>query len=148
MDEPRVFNPRQLLFQEVFVGTFIYVAVLGFVDDYTSLVDTRSFRFLFGAAIVLEALTVLTFKAKDVIVGRLRGRGTRRATALMGLGVWFVMFSSKFVFVWSIDLVFRDDVTIDGFVGVLAVVIPVTVVHRLAEWMFVSLGRSATGGTP
>jgi len=84
---------------------------------------------------------MLTFAAKDAVIGALRHIGTRRATALMAFGVWFVMFASKFVFTWAIDLVFGDAVDIDGFVGVLAVAVPVTVVHRLVVWAFVRLGE-------
>jgi hypothetical protein len=81
---------------------------------------------------------------KDAIVGRLRHRGTRRATALMAFGVWFVMFASKFVFIWAIDVLFGDEVNIDGFFGIFAVALVVTVMHRLADWVFVRLGASST----
>jgi hypothetical protein len=146
VDEPRSFNSRQLLFKELFVGTLIYTVVLGFFDDDTSIVEATSFRYIFLAAIVLEVLTCLVLAAKDTIVGRLRHRGTRRATLLMAFGVWFVMFSSKFVFIEAIDLVFGDDVNIDGFLGVFAVAIVVTVAHRLADLVFIRLGTATPGG--
>ena len=34
----------------------------------------------------------------------------------MAFGVWFVMLSSKFVFIWAIDIVFGDDVKPTVFV--------------------------------
>lgn len=140
INEPRSFTPGQLLFKELFVGTLIYAVVLGFFDDYTSMVEATSFSYVFLAAIVLEALTCGAFALKDTIVGRLRHRNTRGAIALMAVGVWFVMFASKFVFIWAIDLVFGDDVDINGFFGILTVALVVTVVHRLADWVFVRLG--------
>jgi hypothetical protein len=142
MSEPRSFSSRQLLFKELFVGTLIYAVVLGFFDDYTSIVEARSFSYVFFAAILLEVLTLGAVAVKDVIVGKLRERDFRGATVLMALGVWFVLFASKFVFIWAIDLVFGDDVDINGFFGILAVALTATVVHRLANWMFVRLGRS------
>jgi hypothetical protein len=60
----------------------------------------------------------------------------------MALGVWFVMFSSKFVFIWAIDLVFGDDVDINGFFGIFAVALVVTIVHRLADQVFARLGSA------
>ena len=39
MNESRSFSPRQLLFKELFVGTLVYAIVLGFFDDYTSIVE-------------------------------------------------------------------------------------------------------------
>ena len=140
MDETAVFSARQLLFKELFVGTLIYAVVLGFFDDYTSIVEARSFSYVFLAAIMLEVLTCGAFAVKDAIVGRLRHRGSRGALALMALGVWFVMFTSKFVFIWAIDLVFGDDVDINGFFGIFAVALVVTVVHRLADQVFARLG--------
>jgi hypothetical protein len=142
MNEPRSFSSRQLLFKELFVGTLIYATVLGFFDDYTSIVEATSFSYNFLAAVVLEVLTCAAVAVKDAIVGHLRHRGTRRATAVMAVGVWFVLFSSKFVFIWAIDLAFGDDVNINGFFGILAVAFVVTVVHRSADIVFVRLGAA------
>ena len=59
----------------------------------------------------------------------------------MAFGVWFVMFASKFVFIWAIDVVFGDDVNVNGFFGIFVVALVVTVMHRLADWVFIRLGR-------
>ena len=140
MSEERAFTAPQLLFKELFVGTLIYAVVLGFFDDYTSIVEARSFSYIFMAAIVLEVLTCGAFVVKNAIVRNLRHRESRMSTALMAFGVWFVMFSSKFVFIWAIDVVFGDDVNINGFFGIFIVALVVTVMHRLADWVFIRLG--------
>ena len=144
MDDARSFSSRQLLFKELFVGTLIYAVALGFFDDYTSIVEARSFTYVFLAAIVLQVLTYGALALKDAIVARLRHRGSRGAMALMAFGVWFVMFASKFVFIWAIDLVFGDDVNIDGFVGIFVIALVVTLVHRLADRVFIRLGDTRT----
>lgn len=148
MNEPRSLTSQQLIFKELFVGTLIYSVVLGFFDDHTSIVEAQSYTYVFLAAIVLEVLTCAAFAVKDAIVGHLQHRDSRGSTALMALGVWFVMFASKFVFVWAIDLVFGDAVNINGFLGIFVVVLVVTVVHRLAEWVFMRLGRSSMPDAP
>lgn len=142
IDEQRSFNSRQLFFKELFVGTLIYAVVLGFFDDYTSIVEARSFSYIFMAAIVLELLTCGVFAVKNAIVGHLRHRESRASTVLMAFGVWLVLFSSKFVFIWAIDVAFGDDVNINGFFGIFVVALVVTVMHRLADWVFIRLGRS------
>ena len=43
--------------------------MLGFFDDYTSIVEARSFSYVFMAAIVLEVLTCGAFAVKDAIIG-------------------------------------------------------------------------------
>jgi hypothetical protein len=125
-------TPGQQLYREFVLGTLLYSVVVGFFDAYTSIVDVRSYSSLFVASIVLELLTVGAFWIKDLIVGALRHRQRARAKAFMGFGVWFVMFSSKFVFIWVIDSLFGDDVNVNGFFGILVVVASVTVLHRLA----------------
>lgn len=144
VNQPGAFTSRQLLFKELFVGTLIYAVVLGFFDDYTSIVEATSYSYVFSAAVVLEVLTCAAFAAKDAIVGHFRHHDARGSVAVMAFGVWFVMFSSKFVFIWAIDLVFGDAVDINGFFGIFAVALVVTVVHRVADWVFVRLGSSPT----
>jgi hypothetical protein len=144
VNERRSFNSQQLLFKELFVGTLIYAVVLGFFDDHTSIVEAQSYTHVFLAAIVLEVLTCAALAVKDAIIGRLRHRDASGTIALMVFGVWFVMFTSKFVFIWAIDLVFGDAVDINGFFGIFVVALVVTVVHRLADWVFVRLGRPPT----
>jgi hypothetical protein len=145
---PAAGTPGQRLYRELLVGSLIYSVVLGFFDAYTSIVYARSYSSLFYASIVLELLTVGAFKVKDQIVGRLRHREGARARALMGLGVWFVMFSSKFVFIWVIDLLFGDDVSVNGFFGILVVVACVTVLHRLVGLVDSKLGAPGAAGAP
>lgn len=142
MNGQRSFSARQLLFKELFVGTLIYAVVLGFFDEYTSIVEARSFSYVFMAAIVLELLTCGAFAIKDAIVRNLRHRESRSSTVLMALGVWFVMFASKFVFILAIDVVFGDDVNVNGFFGIFVIALVVTVTHRFADLVFIRLGRS------
>ena len=148
MNERRSLTSQQLIFKELFVGTLIYSVVLGFFDDHTSIVEARSYTFVFLAAIVLEVLTRAAFAVKDAVIVYSRHRDSRGSTALMVFGVWFVMFASKFVFVWAIDLVFGDAVNINGFLGIFVVVLVVTVVRRLADWLFIRLGRSSMPDAP
>jgi len=135
-----VATPRQRLYRELLIGSLIYSVVLGLFDSYSTIVDTRSYSSLLGASVVLELLTVGAFKIKDQIIGSLRHREGARYKAAMALGVWFVMFSSKFVFIWVIDIVFGDDVNVNGFFGILLVVACVTMLHQFAAWIDVQLG--------
>lgn len=139
-ERTRHFTSQQLLFKEMFVGTLIYAVVLGFFNDYTVIVDARSFSTIVGAAIVLELLTCLAFALKKRIIALLKGRPGTLSKIAMFFCVWFVMFISKFVFIWAIDVVFGNDITIHGFFGILLVVAAVTIVHKLADVVFIRLG--------
>jgi hypothetical protein len=134
------FSRHQLLFQEIFIGTLIYATVLGFFNDYTSFVSAKSFSTIFLAAVVLEVLTYLTFQLKKQIIGWLKDRQGVAYRALMFFCVWLVMFLSKFVFIWALDIVLGSYLTINGFVGILLIIVCVTVIHKLAYVVFKKLG--------
>lgn len=144
MPSKKSLTSNQLLFKELFVGTLIYAVVLGFFNDYTDIVEAKSFSILFLAAIILQVLTYLTFLLKGSIIGWLKHRKGLAYSVLMFFAVWLVMFLSKFVFVGAIDLVFGDDMNIYGFFGILLVVLSVTALHKLADYIFKKLGNSET----
>lgn len=58
---------------------------------------------------------------------------------LMFLSVWLIMLVSKFVFIEVIDLLFGDYVNINGFFGILIVVVCVTAIHKIADYIFIKL---------
>jgi hypothetical protein len=136
-------TPAQGLYRQILLGSLIYSVVLGFLDAYTSIVTVSSYSRLFAASIVLEVLTIGAMAIKDQIIGSLRHRTRPRARILMVFGVWFVLFSSKFVFVWVIDAIFGDDVNVQGFFGILLVVAGVTILQRLAGLVDQALGGRA-----
>ncbi|NCU37815.1 hypothetical protein EOL96_02015 [Candidatus Saccharibacteria bacterium] len=135
----RAFSNKQLLFKELFVGTLIYVVVLGFLNDYSSIVYVDSFSTMFLASIVLQILTYFTFLLKGKIVAWLLPRPGKLYKALLFFSVWFVMFVSKFVFIWAIDIIFDDYIQINGFFGVLLVVLSVTLIHKTTDKIFIAL---------
>ncbi len=134
------FNSRQLIFKELFVGTLIYAVVLAFFNDYSNVVYARSFSTIFLAAVVLEVLTYLAFQLKGGIVRWLKYREGNLYRALMIFCIWLVMFSSKFVFIWVIDIIFGSAITISGFFSILFLVVCVTLLHKVADYVFMKLG--------
>ena len=137
----KIFNSRQMHFKELFVGTLIYAVVLGFFNDYTSIVYAKSFSTIFYSAVVLEILTYLAFLLKGKIVTWLKNRQGLIYRVLMFFCVWLIMFVSKFVFIWVIDTIFGNNINIHGFFGILLIVLCVTIIHKLANKVFISLGE-------
>ena len=135
-----VFNARQLLFEELFVGTLIYAAALGFFNDYTHIVEADSFSTIFMASFVLQVLTYYTFALKRRVLDVIKDRTGALYSFLRFFSVWLIMFLSKFVFVWVVDLIFGVTINIDGFFGILAVVATVTIASKLKDFVFHKLG--------
>jgi len=136
----KVFNSKQLLFKELFIGTLIYAVVFGFANDYTSMVYAKSFSTIFLAAIVLQILTYGAFFLKGKIIEWLKDRQGIMYKILMFFFVWLVMFLSKFVFIWAIDTTFGNNMNINGFFSILILVLTVTIFHKLANRVFIKLG--------
>lgn len=134
------FSQNQLIFKELFIGTLIYVMVLGFLNDYTSIVYAKSFSTIFFASILLQVLTSITFIFKRYIVKYLKPKTGTLAKIGMFFSVWFIMFISKFVFIGALNVVFGDYITVYGFFGILLVVLLVTCIHKLADALFLMLG--------
>lgn len=134
------FTSKQLLFQEIFIGTLIYTVILGLFNDYTSIVYAKSFSTILFSATILELLTYLAFLLKKKKIAKLKDRTGLLNKVIMFFCVWFIMFSSKFIFVWALDLIIGSHININGFFGILAVVLGVTITQKLAYRIFNKLG--------
>jgi hypothetical protein len=117
------------------LGTLLYAVVLGFFNDYTSYLYTASFSITFLAAFVMQVLTFLTFALKDRVVRWFKGRDGRFSKIGLVLGVWLIMFLSKFVFLEVIDFIFGYTVDISGFVGLVLIVVCLTIAQQLIEYI-------------
>ena len=90
------------------LGTLIYSVVLGFFNDYTSILHTGSYSMTFAVAVVMQSLTYATLLLKDKDGGAGSGaEGRAAAEAAMLFSVWLIMFLSKFVFLGAIAVHLR-----------------------------------------
>src|SRR6478736_9356094 len=126
-------NSRQRLYRKMVVGILLYSVVLGFFNDYTTILQTRSYSVTFAVAIVMQLLTYLTFALKDRTVRWFRRRGGPQHKVGIVISVWLIMFLSKFVFLGVISVIFRDAVHISGFVGLMLIIISMTIAQKLVD---------------
>lgn len=124
-------SKKQELYRSMLVGVLIYSVVLGFYNDYTDILDTGTYSTTFALALLLQILTYATFRVKDWVVARAKAVGGSNQRVYVVGGVWAVMFISKFVFLGIISIVFRDNVYISGFIGLLLIIITMTVLDYL-----------------
>lgn len=132
-------NQKQIIFREMVLGTLVYAVVLGFFNDYTSILSTASYSTTFLVAVVMQLLTYATFNVKNVVAKNFKHKpGRWNKFGHIG-GVWLVLFLSKFVFLAVIDFLFGQYVEISGFVGLLAIIITMTVAKELIDYIFKKL---------
>lgn len=130
---------KQQVFRDMVLGTLLYSVVLGFFNDYTSILSTRSYSVTFACAFVLQLLTYATLELKTVVVNH-HNRKVASSKLLLVLSVWLILFLSKFVFLAVLDVIFGQNVEISGFVGLLAIIICLTLAQNAVEYIYKKLG--------
>lgn len=123
------------------VGTLLYSVVIGFFNDYTNILHTRSYSITFALAVVLQLLTFATFEVKKLVVKQTNKFNGPQGKFALVFGVWLVLFFSKFVFLWAIGVVFKDSVELTGFINILIVVATMTLAQRLLQYIDTKLEK-------
>lgn len=132
-------SSKQAIFRDMVLGTLLYAMVLGFFNDYTNILTTRSYSVTFAAAFVLQLLTYATLALKRAVVHR-HNQKVASSKLLLVLSVWLILFLSKFVFLAVLDVIFGQNVEISGFVGLLAIIICLTLAQNAVEFIYKKLG--------
>lgn len=129
-------SKKQAIFREMVLGTLVYSVVLGFFNDYTNILYTKSYSTTFLVALVLQVLTYLTLLLKQRVAGRFKNKSGYWSKSGLVVSVWLVLFLSKFVFLAAIDFVFGQSVAISGFVGLIAIIVAMTIIKELIDYLF------------
>lgn len=124
---------KQKIYREIILGTLLYSVVLGFFNDYTHILHTDTYSITFAVAIVMEILTYLTFVFKDVVAGWFKKKDGKIYRYGLIFSIWLILFLSKFIFLEVIAIVFRNEVKISGFIGLLLIVICLTIAQKVVE---------------
>ena len=136
---PQGLNPQQLFFREMVLGTLVYAVVLGFFNDYTTILSTSSYSITFLVAIVLQLLTYLTLLLKKKVANHFKQKNGTFSKVALVFSVWLILFLSKFIFLAVIDFLFGQYVQISGFVGLLAIILTMTIAKQLIDYVFNAL---------
>jgi hypothetical protein len=132
---------KQVIFLSMIMGILLYSVVLGFFNDYTSMLDTSSYSVTFLLAIVMQLLTYLTFELKNKIQAFFSSKDKKVHKILMAFFIWLTLFLSKFVFLWVISFVFRGEVYIGGFVSLIIIVIVLTAIQSVFDFAYKKLAE-------
>ena len=131
---------NQQFVSSMFIGILLYSVVLGFFNDYTHILQTSSYSITFLLAIVLQLLTYVKLALKDVVKAHFSQYKSKAAKYGFIFSVWFILFVSKFIFLAVIDFIFRDQVEISGFFGLMAMVFTLIILQKISELIYKKLG--------
>jgi hypothetical protein len=131
---------KQRLFGDIVLGTLVYAVVLGFFNDYTDILSTRSYSITFALAVAMELLTFATLQLKSVFVRRFKLSEQLTHKVVFALSIWLTLFLSKFVFLAVIAVIFGSAVEIVGFIGLMVVILTMTLAEALINVVYGRLG--------
>ena len=130
---PKTISSGQSLFSSWTTAVLVNIVVLGLFVEYADRIAIDSFTITIFVAVVLTALLEVTFGIEHRTRTFLKGRGGASSRVLSAVTTIAILFSSKFVILEVIDIIFRDDVDIDGFVPLVLLIITMIVAERVVR---------------
>ena len=124
---------RQRLFIRYFTAILIDLAVLNLFDEYWDKVVIESFTISLFAAVVLQLLLQLTIVFEHRMAAYFKSKQGKLFVALRWFSTWLVLFISKFIILWVLDISFGEEVLFLGALHGLVAFIIVVFAMLLAE---------------
>ena len=123
-----------------YVDILIYTVVLNLFVEYVEAIQIDSFTISLLTAILLKAMLALIggfehrvhhyFEQKE-------GRGWKVLGVVVTISI---LFFSKFLILYLVDLVFGDRVDLGHFIEIVVLIISMIVARALADWIYTRLG--------
>lgn len=136
---------RQRYFIRSLLFVLVDLAVLNLFVEYWQRIVIDSFTISLFTAFLLQALLRLTTKIEKRIADHFKVQSGKGALVKRFFATWAVLFSSKFVILEAVDLVFGDHVDFGGIMPFICVVSVMLVAELLLTRVFYRLGHLSTG---
>jgi len=136
-------SAKQQLFLKYFTFTLVDLMVLNFFAEYWDKVTITSFGVSLFIAIVLQVLLKMTISLEHRISHYMKSNEKLDKKVLHIFSTWFVLFASKFVMLWVLQLLFGDAIVFagayHGVVAFIVVVITILAVEYLVTRIYDAL---------
>ena len=127
---------RQILFIRYFTFILIDLTVLNLFDEYWDNVQVNSFTISLLAAVVLQLMLQITFKIEHGVGEHFKKKGKK---GLRIFSAWALLFGSKFVILWILELLFSDKIQFlgayHGVVAFIIVIVTMVAAEALVRWI-------------
>ena len=138
---PKLSTPsaKQQIFLKYLTWTLVDLTVLNFFSEYWDKVTITSFGVSLFVAIVLQALLKMTIALEHRISDYMKSNEKLNKKVLHIFSTWFVLFASKFVMLWVLQVLFGDAIVFAGaYHGVVAFIVLVIAILAV-EYLFTRL---------
>jgi hypothetical protein len=116
------------------VDLFVYVVILNLAVEFAPSVISEGFTMSLLTAVLLKVALEVVIKVKGRVLARFKAAESRTGRVTAGLALWGVAFSSKFVVLELVALVFGDAVSLGGFFSVTGLVVVLLLSRRAVRW--------------
>ena len=137
-------NRSQRVFADWLTDILVYLVVLNLFVEYSQSIVIDSFAVSILTAVLLKVLLVVITIGKKAVWRWARSKRSRIFTALGVVGVWAILFLSKFVILEAEDLVFGDLVELGSVIDVMLLVAALVVTRELVRRVYLWLGTPAS----
>ncbi|ODU06413.1 MAG: hypothetical protein ABS81_04705 [Pseudonocardia sp. SCN 72-86] len=118
------------------VDVFVYVVVLNLFVEYLPQVVSETFTLSVLTAVLLKVVLEGVVAAKDRVKRRFREATAPLGRGVAALGLWAVLFASKFLVLELADLVFGTRVSLGGFFSVTGLIVVLMIARALVRRLF------------
>lgn len=136
---------QQRYFIRYLLFVLVDLTVLNLFVEYWHHIVIDSFTISLFTAFLLQVLLRLTTKIERQIADHFRVQPGKGALVRRVLATWLVLFSSKFVILEAVDLIFGDHVDFGGIIPFICVVSVMLLAELLLTRLFYRLGHMSTG---
>ena len=124
------------MFIRYLTAILIDLTVLNLFNEYWDNVQINSFSISLLAAIVLQIMLQFTFKIEHGVGSHFKKKGRK---FMRVFSAWALLFGSKFVILWMLELFFGDKIMFLGaFHGIIAfiiVILTMVTAEALVKWI-------------
>ena len=141
--EGAVLNARQVVFLRYLPFVLIDLVVINLYVEYWDKVVIDSFTITLIAACVMQLLLKLTIALEHRVADCFKAKPGKLAVAMRWFVSWLIVFSSKFVILALVGLIFGEHVDFGGIIPFFAVVFSILIAEGLIAKLAYSLGDDA-----
>ena len=141
--EGAVLNARQVVFLRYLPFVLIDLVVINLYVEYWDKVVIDSFTITLFTACVMQLLLKLTIALEHRVADYFKTKPGKLAVAMRWFVSWLIVFSSKFVILALVGLIFGEHVDFGGIIPFFAVVFSILIAEGLIAKLAYSLGDDA-----
>ena len=129
-------SPAQSAFTSWTTAILLNIVVLGLFTEYADSIVIDSFTIVIFAAIVLRALLAVTLRLEHGVRNFFANRGGAVNRVIGVVAAVAILFSSKFVILEVIDIIFGEHVEIHGFIPLVLLIITMILTERTVQAIY------------